>query len=214
MRHRQVARLLEHEVDALPRGLLAHVVGRGVAARVDDLVLAVLVAVRARQVALVGDVQDHRREREVGLREDAGEGLLRGAGEADRADPHQLGEAAADGGFAVEGGKRGDDGVFAGRTVVEGLQNGERSRIEVEDGGGGDQVEEGFAAGFEGVELALGEEGGVGGGGVGGGGRGVAWGRGRAGGGGGSAHQMTVGECGVKGQSAHQRGDGGGHMVD
>ena len=45
---------------------------------------------------------------------------------------------------------------------VEGLEDGQRGVVEVEDGGRGDQVEEGLAAGFEGVELALGEEGGVG----------------------------------------------------
>ena len=59
------------------------------------------------------------------------------------------------------------------------LQDGERGRVEVEDGGGRDEVEKGLAAGFEGVELALGEEGGVGGG----------------------VHDMTVGVCGVGGQS-------------
>ena len=53
--------------------------------------------------------------------------------------------------------------VFAGGAGVEGLEDGQRGVVEVEDGGRGDQVEEGLAAGFEGVELALGEEGGVGG---------------------------------------------------
>ena len=59
------------------------------------------------------------------------------------------------------GGEGGDDGVFGRGTGVEGLEDGEGGLVEVEDGGRGDQVEEGLAPGFEGVEFALGEEGGV-----------------------------------------------------
>ena len=162
MRDRQIARLLEHEVDALPRGLLAHVVGRGVAGGVDDLVLAVLVAVRARQVALVCDVEDHRGEREVGRWQHPREGLLRGRSEADRLHAHQFGEAPAHGALAEARGQGGDEGLFAGGAGVECLKDGQRGLVEVEDRGRGDQVEEGLAAGFERVELALGEESGVG----------------------------------------------------
>ena len=55
---------LEHEVDALPRRFLAHELRLLAVLGIDDLVLAVLVAVGAAQVALVGDVEDHRRQRE------------------------------------------------------------------------------------------------------------------------------------------------------
>ncbi len=58
------ARLLQHEVHALARRLLAHELRLLAVFRIDDLVLAVLVAVGAAQIALVGDVQHHRRQRE------------------------------------------------------------------------------------------------------------------------------------------------------
>ena len=70
VRHLVVARFLEHELHALARGLLAHELGLLAVLGVDDLVLAVLVAVGAAQVALVGDVEDHRRQRERRERED------------------------------------------------------------------------------------------------------------------------------------------------
>ena len=91
------------------------------------------------------------------------EGHLRGGGQADRLHTHQLGQAQPHGGFAEAWGERGDEVLFAGGARVEGLEDGERGRVEMENGGRGHQVEEGLAAGFEGVELALGEEGGVGG---------------------------------------------------
>ena len=163
VRDRQIARLLEHEVDALPRGLLAHVGGRGVARGVDDLVLAVLVAVRARQVALVRDVEDHRGERKIRLGQHPREGLFRGRGEADRLHPHQLRQAPPHGGLAETWGERGHQRVLAGCAGVEGLQHGERGLVEVEDRGRRHQVEEGLAPRLEGMELALGEEDGVGG---------------------------------------------------
>ena len=58
------ARLLEHEVDALARRLLRHELRLAAVLGVDNLVFAVLVAVGAAQIALVGDVQHHRGERE------------------------------------------------------------------------------------------------------------------------------------------------------
>ena len=80
------ARLREQELDALFGGLLAHELGRVTVFGIDDLVLAVLVAVGARQVALVGHVQDHRREREVGGRQVVWYLLFRRADLSDRTD--------------------------------------------------------------------------------------------------------------------------------
>ena len=65
-----VARFLEHELHALARGLLAHELRLHPVFGVDDLVLAVLVAVGAGQVALIRDVEHHRRQRKRRQRQD------------------------------------------------------------------------------------------------------------------------------------------------
>ena len=59
------AALLEHEVHALAGGLGAHELRLCAVLGVDDFVFAVLVAIGAAQVALVGDIQHHGGEREV-----------------------------------------------------------------------------------------------------------------------------------------------------
>ena len=69
-----VARLLQHEVDALARRLLAHELRLLAVFGVDDLVLAVLVAVLAAQIALIGDVQHHRGQRKRRERNHFGRG--------------------------------------------------------------------------------------------------------------------------------------------
>jgi hypothetical protein len=63
---RPVAAAAQQEVDRLPRRVVVHLrLACALAARaVGQPVLAVLVAVRARQVALVGDVEHQRRQRE------------------------------------------------------------------------------------------------------------------------------------------------------
>ena len=57
------AGLAQQEVHALPRRLLAHPLRLPAVLGLDDLVFAVLVAVGAAEIALVGDVQHHRAER-------------------------------------------------------------------------------------------------------------------------------------------------------
>ena len=55
---------LQEELDAVARRLLGHELRLLAVLGVDDLVLAVLVAIGARQVALVRDVHHHRGERD------------------------------------------------------------------------------------------------------------------------------------------------------
>jgi hypothetical protein len=64
------ARFLQHEVDARLGGLDRHELRLRAVFGVDDLVLAVLVAVGAREVALVGDVEHHGAERHRRQRQD------------------------------------------------------------------------------------------------------------------------------------------------
>src|SRR5262249_15229690 len=57
---RHLPRFTQQKLDAFPRGLLGHELRLLTVLGVDDLVFAVLVTVRAAQVALIGDVQHHR----------------------------------------------------------------------------------------------------------------------------------------------------------
>ena len=101
---RDVARLAQQEVDALARRVLRHEFRLPAVRRVDDLVLAVLVAVGAAQIALVGDVQHHRRERDApsGFEGDGrqrnhlGRHRRRRADLADRLHARQIGERLVD----------------------------------------------------------------------------------------------------------------------
>ncbi len=157
MRDRVVARLAEHEVDALAGDLLAH--EAGLAALRHDPVLAVLVAVRARQVALARDVEHHRREREVLLGQDREHALLRARERADRPDLRELGDRAVDLLGAEAGGE--ERAKLRGRPgrLLERLQDRTARRVDPEDAGARHQVEEALARRLEGVELAEAEPG-------------------------------------------------------
>jgi hypothetical protein len=64
VRGRVVARLAQREIDAGPGGLLAHELRLPPVLGVDNLVFAVLVTVGAAQIALIGDVDDQRLQRD------------------------------------------------------------------------------------------------------------------------------------------------------
>ena len=79
VRVRVVARFAQRELDALARGLLAHELRLLAVLGIDDLVLAVLVAIGAGQVALVGDVDHQRLQRDRLQRNDLRHRLRRDA---------------------------------------------------------------------------------------------------------------------------------------
>ena len=139
------ARFLEHEVDALSRDLLAHELRLPAVLRVDDLVLAVLVAVRAGKVALIGDVQHHRRQRERRERDHFRRGRHGDIHFADRLDPQQLVER----GVEVDLGHRRLQLLARARALAHGAQHGVGRRVEREDRRARHEVDERLAGRFE-----------------------------------------------------------------
>ena len=145
MRDLVVARFLEHELHALARGLLAHELRLQPVFRVDDLVLAVLVAVGAGQVALVRDVEDHRRQRERREREDFRRRSGVGARHdqlADRTHARQLRNRVLELGVAVPLGQLRFQFIPGVGTLGQPPHDVVGGVVEREDGGARDQVDE------------------------------------------------------------------------
>ena len=152
--HRGPAALAQGEVDGLARRLLAHELRLLAVLGVDDLVLAVLVAVLAAQVALVGDVHHQRLQRNDRERQDLRRDRpelsprrWRGRDTARRACPTpRPGEARL---AAPPAGR--SDGA---RTVLQRVDDGRRAGVEGEHRGARHHVAETLARRLEGVELA------------------------------------------------------------
>ena len=153
MCHLILAGLLEHEVDTVAGGLLAHEPRLGRGLRVYNFVVTVLVTVRARKIALVRDVQHHRGEREVFLRKQPLSWLGRLRGIADSTDLAQFLNTLLDfpGGKTIRQGLR--DLPFGQVAVFQRVENRLRGFIELENRGTGYQIGERLARTFEPVEL-------------------------------------------------------------
>ena len=93
MRELVVAGFPQHEVHAFTRRLFAHELRLLAVFGVDDLVFAVLVTVRAAQVALIGDIQHHGGEREVVRRHTARLRPVRHAAVADGSHAQKFADA-------------------------------------------------------------------------------------------------------------------------
>ena len=148
------AGLLEEELHAFPRGLVPHEL-RVVRARgVDDLVFAVLVAVRAGEIALVRDVEDHRREREAVGRQVVHD-LFGGSPRLpDGANLLKFEQPIV---YAVDGipvGERVHDLARRAGAVAQQVEDRGGRRIDPEDAGRGHEVEKPLACRLEGVEFA------------------------------------------------------------
>ena len=132
--------------------------------RVDDFVLAVLVAVRARQVALVRDVHHHRRERD----DAAPPGAQRGGHQREhsrrarlglvlvpnRADGQEVGNGFVNRGAVEPFGECLDDGALGTFRFSYGCEHGRRDVVEREDRRARHEVQEIAARRLEQVELA------------------------------------------------------------
>ena len=136
------AALLEQELDAVARRLLGHELRLLAVLGVDDLVLAVLVAVRARQVALVRDVQHHRVQRERHHRQHLDRLLDRLLRVRDRAHVDELGDRGAHGLRVEPVRERLHDAVFRERRFTHDAKYRRRRVVEREDGGAWDEVQE------------------------------------------------------------------------
>src|SRR5712691_7160873 len=145
VRHPVVARFLEHELHALTRGLLAHELRFPAVFRVDDLVFAVLVTVGAAQVALVGDVEDHRRQREGREREDLRLRFVLSSGNnelADCPDARQFRDRVLELCVAVPLGQLRFELLARVRAGGQPPHDGIRRVVEREDGGARHQIHE------------------------------------------------------------------------
>ena len=132
---RDVARLAQQEVDALARRLLRHELRLAAVRRVDDLVLAVLVTIRAAEIALVGDVQHHRREWKRRERDDLGNGRPRHVDFADRLDARQIGDRLVD---VLEAAQL----LARARTIGERAKQRVGGLVELEDRGARHEIDE------------------------------------------------------------------------
>src|SRR4029079_6628118 len=140
------ARFLERKLDALARGLFAHELRLPSVLGVDDLVLAVLVAVGARQIALVGDVQHHRGERKRRQRNHFRYRRRWRRDGADRLDARQLGQRRLE---VAPIGHLAREVIRRAWVPGEAAQHGIGRRIELENGGARHEVDEGLAGSFE-----------------------------------------------------------------
>ena len=142
------AGFLQREIDRRLRRLLAHELRLAAVLGVDDLVLAVLVAVLARQVALVGDVDHqrldrHRRQRDDLRRRRPDQLILDGP------DPVQLGQGVAQFGRAeaiAEHGQQLDRGL---RPLAQQVDHCRRAVVEREHRRARHHVGEALARGLE-----------------------------------------------------------------
>ena len=166
MRWATLSALPQEELDAVARRLLGHEFRLLAVLGIDDLVLAVLVAIRARQIALVRDVHHHRGERDDpgprGARRvhhrhhrqhprEAGLGLVL---VADRASLQQVGDGIPDGrrsNRSASAAITASSGCFCSR---EQAQHRRRRLVEREDRGARDQVQEIPPRSLEQMELA------------------------------------------------------------
>ena len=116
---------------------------------IDDLVLAVLITVGARQVALVRHVQHHRVERERHHRQHPRGGGLRLLLVADCANVDQLADRRSHGVGVEAIGQRVDDAFVGRRRFGYDTKHGGRRRVEREYGGARHQVQETLAGGLK-----------------------------------------------------------------
>ena len=156
--HPVIARLVHQQIDALAGGLLAHELGLRPVGGVDDLVLAVLVAVRATEVALVGDVQDRGRQRERRQGDDRrrrGRGRRRGGDGADRVHLLELVEGLPEVGVGEPRAHVGEQIPARHPPAVEAVDEGRRRLVEREHRRARHEVEEPAPGRGERMELAL-----------------------------------------------------------
>ena len=108
---------------------------------VDDLVLAVLVAVRAGEVALVGDVQNDCVQRKRHHRQLLRQRLVAPMLVANGTRVQQIDDRLADDGSRKTGGQARDNSVLGARRSLQEFQNGLAGLIELEDGRTWNEIE-------------------------------------------------------------------------
>ena len=154
------AGFLERQIDGRLRRLLAHELGLAAVLGIDDLVLAVLVAVLAGEVALVGDVDDQRLDRHRRQRDDLRcrrpDHLI-----LDGPDPVQLGQRVAEFDRAEPIAEHRQQLGRGLRPQPQLLDHGSRAVVEGEHGRARHHVGEALPRGLERVELADAERRGV-----------------------------------------------------
>ncbi len=153
VRGRALARFAQQELDALARGLLRHELRLLAVLGVDDLVLAVLVAIGAAQVALVRDVHDQRLQRHRLQRHDLG-ARRDDRGVADRADAPQFADRVGHGGRIELPRQRRGERLLIRWRAVELIENRARTVVERKHRGARDEVEKLLPRRLEAMKFA------------------------------------------------------------